>query len=85
MNWKTIEVEFLEEGESKRGKWLVCTATITERKRVLELAQAAVVAKTPVWVLGKPYADDDPYAMRFLKLAPTLFVAYSLRGLKVSR
>src|SRR6185436_17036595 len=28
-----------------RGQWLVSTATITERKRVLELAEAAVVGR----------------------------------------
>src|SRR4029434_4765243 len=28
-----------------RGSWLVCTATITARKRVLELAEAAVEAR----------------------------------------
>src|SRR6185312_16771329 len=42
---------------------------ITERKRVLELAQAAALAKTPVWILGKPYAESDPYARRFLAFA----------------
>lgn len=48
---------------------LVCTATITERKRVLELAEAAVVARVPVRVLGSPYGKDDPYYLRFLALA----------------
>jgi glycosyltransferase involved in cell wall biosynthesis len=47
----------------------VCTATITERKRVLELAEAAVAAKTPLWVIGKAYNEADSYAQRFLNLA----------------
>jgi glycosyltransferase involved in cell wall biosynthesis len=64
-----VEDVFLNSKPAARGKWLVCTATITERKRVLELAEAAVRAKTPLWVLGKPYADTAPYAQRFLALA----------------
>lgn len=48
--------------------WLICTATITERKRVLELAQAAVLAETPLWIIGKPYSETDPYYLRFLDL-----------------
>ncbi len=49
-----------------QSKWLVCTATITERKRVVELAEAAVIAQTPTWIIGKPYAESDPYFIRFL-------------------
>jgi glycosyltransferase involved in cell wall biosynthesis len=64
-----VEEVFFESPETTRGKWLVCTATITERKRVLELAQAAIVAQTPVWVIGKAYADIDAYAQSFFKLA----------------
>lgn len=60
-----VESAFLESEPAKRGPWLVCTATITGRKRVLELAEAAVAARTPLWVLGKPYSTDDPYARRF--------------------
>ena len=60
---------FFESSKSERGPWLVCAATITERKRVLELARAAVAAETPVWVIGRAYADDDPYAQKFFKLA----------------
>jgi len=53
---------------STRGPWLVCTAVITERKRVLELTEAAAHAKTPLWILGKAYGEDDPYSRRFLEL-----------------
>jgi glycosyltransferase involved in cell wall biosynthesis len=62
--------EFLAVRETKedRGKYLLCTATITERKRVLELTEAAVVAQTPLWIIGKPYAETDPYAQRFFAL-----------------
>lgn len=64
-----VEEVFLKSQPSQRGQWLVCTATITERKRVLELAEAAALAKTPVWIIGKPYGDSDSYAQRFLALA----------------
>jgi glycosyltransferase involved in cell wall biosynthesis len=64
-----VEEVFLkaESGKLKaeRGEWLVCTATVTERKRVLELAEAATVARTPVWIIGKPYSESDPYYRRF--------------------
>jgi len=57
------------EGENaERGEWLVCTATITERKRVLELAESATLALTPVWIIGTPYAKSDPYYLRFLEV-----------------
>ncbi len=64
-----VEDTFLNSQPAQRGPWLVCTATITERKRVLELAEAAVRARTPVWVIGKPYAETDAYAQRFFALA----------------
>lgn len=60
-----VEEAFFQASPTKRGQWLVCTATITPRKRVLEVAQAAVLAQTPLWVIGKAYADTDPYALRF--------------------
>jgi glycosyltransferase involved in cell wall biosynthesis len=53
----------------QRGKWLLCTATITARKRVLETAEAAVRAQTPLWIVGKPYSSSDPYAQQFYALA----------------
>jgi glycosyltransferase involved in cell wall biosynthesis len=60
---------FLNSQPAQRGPWLVCTATITERKRVLELAEAAVRARTPLWIIGKPYAESDAYAQRFVAVA----------------
>ncbi len=64
-----IEAVFLDSSAARRGQWLVCTATITERKRVLELAEAAVEAQSPVWIIGRAYAEADPYANRFHALA----------------
>ncbi len=64
-----VEDCFFSAPQQPRGKWLVCTATITERKRVLELAQAAVATSVPVWVVGKPYGESDPYYKAFAELA----------------
>jgi glycosyltransferase involved in cell wall biosynthesis len=64
-----VEPEFFAAQPEERGEWLVCTATITERKRVHELAQAAVAAQTPTWIIGKAYAENDAYAQRFFTLA----------------
>jgi glycosyltransferase involved in cell wall biosynthesis len=64
-----VEEVFFNSRKAERGKWLVCTATITERKRVLELAEAAVRGQTPLWVVGKAYTEADPYAEKFFKLA----------------
>ncbi len=64
-----VEDVFLNSAPAARGPWLVCAATITERKRVVELAEAAVRAQTPLWVVGRAYADGDPYARRFIALA----------------
>ena len=64
-----VEEVFLTAPKAERGSWLVCTATITPRKRVLELAQAAVRAQTPLWIIGKAYAETDPYARQFYALA----------------
>jgi glycosyltransferase involved in cell wall biosynthesis len=64
-----VEDVFFRSASVARGKWLVCTATITERKRVVELAGAAVTAGTPLWVVGKPYSERDAYAREFSQLA----------------
>jgi len=66
-----VEPEFFRSPDdpAQRGDELVCTATITERKRVLELAEAAVAARVPVRILGAPYGGKDPYYVRFLRLA----------------
>lgn len=60
---------FRHEPSAARDARLVCTATITERKRVLELAEAAVLAATPVRIVGKPYSEQDPYYRAFAAIA----------------
>jgi glycosyltransferase involved in cell wall biosynthesis len=76
-----VEKEFFRQAGSPQTQSgeLICTATITERKRVLELAEAAVVAKVPVRIVGAPYGKEDPYFLRFLALVERSpeFVRYS--------
>jgi glycosyltransferase involved in cell wall biosynthesis len=64
-----VEEIFLRGTTVPRGKWLLCTGTITPVKRVVEVAQAAILAQTPIWFVGRPFSDTDPYAQRFLDLA----------------
>jgi glycosyltransferase involved in cell wall biosynthesis len=64
-----VEQVFFDSPPATRGKWLVCTATIVELKQVLKLAQSAVAAKTPLWVIGKPFSATDPYAIEFERYA----------------
>lgn len=73
-----VENVFFQSPKVERDKWLVCTATITERKRVLELARAAVEARVPVWIIGKAYSDEETYAKDFFALAKRFpeFVRY---------
>ena len=63
-----VEAHFFRSAAAARGQWLVCTSTITEVKRILEASQAAVLAQTPLWVIGNPYAATDPYAQAFFSL-----------------
>ena len=64
-----VEDIFFNHPAAKRGSWVVCVATITEVKRVVHLAEAAIRAKTPVWFIGKPYSESDAYAQQFRALA----------------
>jgi glycosyltransferase involved in cell wall biosynthesis len=61
-----VDDVYFQSGSRPLGDYLICVATITERKRVLELAQAAVEAKTPLKVVGKPYSPNDPYFVQFV-------------------
>ncbi len=63
-----VEAAFFTCPPTARGPWLVCTTTITERKRIIELAEAAVLARTPLWIIGKPYSESDSYGEHFLQL-----------------
>ena len=60
----------------EEGDYLISIASIHPRKNTLLLAEAAVRAKTPIVFLGKPYAKDDPYFLRFQKLIDNRYVRY---------
>ena len=64
-----VEEVFMRPHEG--GRYLVCTAAIHPRKRVLELAAACSRARVPVWIVGKPYAESDSYHQQFLALQRT--------------
>lgn len=66
-----VEDVFFRSGSQPPGDHLICVATITERKQILELTQAAVVAKTPLKIVGEPYSQSDPYFQRFLETVGT--------------
>jgi glycosyltransferase involved in cell wall biosynthesis len=62
-----VEDVFFRRDSEPKGGHLICVATITERKRVSELAQAAVIGGIPLKIVGKPYSENDPYYLRFLE------------------
>ncbi|MEQ1861093.1 MAG: glycosyltransferase family 4 protein [Chthoniobacteraceae bacterium] len=64
-----VEDEFFDTSPAPALDWLVCTATIHPRKRVLELARAAIIAQVPVWVIGRPYSEDERYHREFVEVA----------------
>lgn len=64
-----VEEVFLQSRPAARGPWLVCTATIIEMKQVLKLAEMAVRAQTPLWVIGKPHGEHEEYPRRFFAFA----------------
>ena len=64
-----VEPVFVNSISAARGPWLVCTATITEVKRVVELAEAALTAQTPLWVIGRAFDNGLDYPRKFFGLA----------------
>jgi glycosyltransferase involved in cell wall biosynthesis len=62
---------FLESPPESHEDWLLCTGTITPRKRTLELAEAAVAGKVKIRIVGKPYSEQDPYYREFLRIWTT--------------
>ncbi len=62
------ECFFTDAPAENRENWLVSTVTITPRKRVVELAEAAVAGKVKIRIVGKPYSEGDPYYRRFVKI-----------------
>lgn len=64
-----VEDTFLKSATQPRGPWLLSTTSILPVKRVMETAQAAVEAKTPIHIVGKPLSHTSPYYKRFLQFA----------------
>lgn len=60
-----VDDEFLTVKPGKQSDHLICTATVTERKRVVEVAEAASLAKVPMCIVGKSYGGEDRYGQRF--------------------
>jgi glycosyltransferase involved in cell wall biosynthesis len=56
---------FFQENPGTRTEWLMTTASIFPVKRLLETARAAVTAKTPYWVMGRPLSEADHYYREF--------------------
>jgi glycosyltransferase involved in cell wall biosynthesis len=63
-----VDDVFLENSRKPREEWLMCTAVIHPRKRVLELAQASLMAGIPIRIFGRPYSLHDPYYLNFLRV-----------------
>jgi glycosyltransferase involved in cell wall biosynthesis len=63
-----VDDAFLNVPRPPRSDYLICTATVTERKRVLEVSQAAIIAKVPLWIVGKTYGSEDSYGEKFTRL-----------------
>jgi glycosyltransferase involved in cell wall biosynthesis len=59
---------FFEDSAETRIPWLVTAASILPVKRVVETAEAAIVARTPYWVIGRPFSESDAYYQQFLAL-----------------
>jgi glycosyltransferase involved in cell wall biosynthesis len=66
---EAVQDAYLNSKPLERGPWLVSVGTIHAVKRMVELAEAALLAKTPLWVIGRPHGKGDAYAERFMKLA----------------
>jgi len=61
---------------TRQGDYLISTATITERKNSVELAQLAKLAQVPILFVGKPYHDSSPYWQQFKDLIDNRWVRY---------
>lgn len=68
---------FLHAGHgSRQHPYLITTGTITERKRSVELARMAHLAKVPICFVGKPYDDTSAYWREFLSLVDGTIVTH---------
>jgi len=59
---------FFRQPAETREQWLLTTASILPVKRLIETAQAAIAAKTPYWIIGRPFSESAPYYQEFSAL-----------------
>jgi glycosyltransferase involved in cell wall biosynthesis len=72
-----VEDIFHQASPSDRtGDHLVCVATISPRKGILELARMARIAQVPVLFIGKPYGTQDPYWLQFKEMVDGHLIRY---------
>ncbi len=68
---------FLQAGHGTRqNPYLITTGTITERKRSVELARMAHLAKVPICFVGKPYDENSAYWREFQSLVDGSIVTH---------
>lgn len=68
---------FLQAGPGTRQhSYLITTGTITERKRSVELAKMAHLAKVPICFVGKPYDEKSAYWKEFQSLVDGAVVTH---------
>ena len=61
---------------NRSGDYLVSPGTITERKNCIPLARLAHQAQVPMLFVGKPYSENDPYWVDFMKLVDGKWVRH---------
>jgi glycosyltransferase involved in cell wall biosynthesis len=74
------DVFFATASAGRREEWLLFSGTITQRKRALEIARAASLARVPLRIYGKPYSPDDPYYREFLTAVASSGGCVEFRG-----
>jgi glycosyltransferase involved in cell wall biosynthesis len=63
-----VDPVFLERSRMEREPWLLSVGTIAPVKRSVEIAHAAVLARTPIAFVGRPYSSSDPYFKQFTEI-----------------
>lgn len=72
-----VEDVFNQSPEINRSGWLVCNGTLTQE--TLVLAEAAILARTPLWIIGGPHGEANPCLKPLVDLAASYshFLQYS--------
>jgi glycosyltransferase involved in cell wall biosynthesis len=59
-----------------KNNYLITTGTITDRKKSLELARMALLAKVPICFVGKPYDTSSAYWREFQSLVDGTIITH---------